>query len=106
MASMEIAGAGCPLPLERLGQLYRADPEAAHEMLEDLSEVQRVDFALFCYGRSHLRGLGLTVAATCDAAKLARRAGTLGAVLATQCRQARTPRAKISLGGTRHALPA
>lgn len=104
MATMQTTDVTCPVPLDRLGQLYRADPVSAADMLTDLSDGQRMDLAFFCYGRAHLRPLGMTIAATCDAVRLAQRAGPLGQVLAAQCRQplATASGAKITLAGTRH----
>ncbi len=90
------------MSLDRLGTLYRAEIGEAVDTLSDLSEGQRMELAFFCYGRAHLRSLGMAIAATCDATRLTRRAGALGQVLATQCREPRIPRAKITLAGTRH----
>jgi|SRR4051812_13657412 len=78
--------ADCPVSLDLLGRLYRADPACVAEMLCDVSEDRRARLAMFCYHRAHLRQLGLTIAASCDAARLAQLAGTMGQVLAQQCR--------------------
>jgi hypothetical protein len=78
--------ADCPVPLDLLGQLYRAEPTCVTGMLRDVSEDRRARLAMFCYHRAHLRELGLTVAASCDAGRLAQLAGTMGQVMAEQCR--------------------
>jgi hypothetical protein len=67
--------------------------------------------ALFCYGRAHLRELGLAVAACCDQQSLVQVAGRLGHVLHAQSRQRPEPvkftggRAKISLAMPNVASP-
>ena len=103
-----VEGAECPISLEMLGELYRADAATVPEMVGNLSQDRRARLALFCYTRAHLRGLALTIAGTCDARRLGELAGTLGQVLAVQCRaklpefgseyeRARAPRAPVSL---------
>ena len=103
MGTVQLRDAPCPVSADALGQLYRADPVSAAGMLDGLPEDRKVELALFCYSRAHLRPLAMSIAAKCDAARLAREAGTLGEVLAAQCQQ-QVPmaRAKISLAGTRH----
>jgi hypothetical protein len=105
--------ATCPVSLDTLGQLYRANKMSVADILRDVPEDRRARLALFCYNRSHLRDLALTVAETCDPVRLGELAGTLGQVLAAQCRsKVRSfgvepaasgfrPKAKISLAGGR-----
>jgi hypothetical protein len=94
----------CPVPAEVLAQLYRSDTTKAASLVEDLSETQRIELAMFCYSRVHLRRLAMSIATTCDATKLMRAAGNAGQALAVQCRETdheiRT--ARITLAGTRH----
>jgi hypothetical protein len=103
----------CPVPLDVLGDLYRADAETLAERLQALSDEQRARLALYCYGKAHMRDLALTVAATCGADKLEEVAGPLGRVIAAQSTGKRRsfgvepaptsgkPKAKISLAGGR-----
>ena len=103
----------CPVPLDVLGELYRAEPEDQAEQLAALSEDQRARLALYCYGKAHMRDLALTIAARCDPAKLEEIAGPLGKVIAAQSTGKRRsfgaepeqpsgkPKMKISLGGSR-----
>lgn len=106
------ADAICPVPLETLNQLSRADASTVLAEIRDFSEEKRVRLALYCYNRSHLRMLGLIVAASVDPARLAALAGPMGEVMAAQSRasglsfgtepQEKKPekaKAKISLGG-------
>lgn len=105
----------CPLPVATLNSLNKADEAEVLATVLPLSEPMRVRLALYCYNRSHLRQLGLTVAATVDAERLAELGGTLGGVLAAQSREVglsfgtepivqpkkrvEKPKPKISLGG-------
>jgi hypothetical protein len=103
----------CPVSLDVLGELYRADAETLAERLLTFSEEQRARLALYCYGKAHMRDMALTVAATCDPAKLEEVAGPVGRVIAAQStgkrrsfgkEQAETggkPKMKISLAGGR-----
>lgn len=104
-----------PVSLEVLGELYKADDYDLREMLAKMPEEKRIRLALFCYSKAHLRNLALKVAASCDPTRLAESAGTIGEVLAAQCRASglsfgdeapapdpkQKPKAKISLGGSR-----
>lgn len=103
----------CPVSLDILGRLYRADSAAIADMVSLLPEDRRARLAMFCYARAHLRELGLTIAESCNETRLAELAGVLGQVLAAQCRaKVRTfgadfgsrivARPKISLAGARH----
>ena len=59
----------CPVSDELLGRLYN-HPEALTEILAAIPLQTRANLALYCYGRSHLRAVGLAVAATCDRSDL------------------------------------
>ncbi|HVI28672.1 hypothetical protein [Hansschlegelia sp.] len=74
----------CPVSLELLGRLHRADPSLISEMVRPFSEGQRARLALFCYSRSHLRDVAMTIAASCEAGSLVRLAGTVGQIMTTQ----------------------
>lgn len=104
----------CPVSLELLGELYRADDERLADLLIDLSETTRAKLAVYLYGRSHTHELGLRVAAGCDGGVLRRAAGVVGNAIYEQSRlpYARPShgenrpmvRNKISLGGARASL--
>ena len=107
------ADAVCPVSLETLNDLRGADPADFVAMIRDFSEEKSVRLALFCYNRAHLRDVSLKVASTIDPTRLAELAGTMGEVLAAQCRasgqsfgiekvemaKATKAKPKISLGG-------
>ena len=105
----------CPVPLTTLNALRDAGPSEALAAVLPFSEELRIKLALYCYNRSHLRSLGLTVASTVNPERLAQLGGTLGEVLAEQSRatglsfgtepivdpkkKVEKPKPKISLGG-------
>ncbi len=80
---------GCPVPLDALGRMYRGDERELSETLRRLTAVQRARLAVFCNSRSHMRDLGLRVAATCDEQPLIQVAGAAGSILFAQSRSAR-----------------
>lgn len=82
----EHAESDCPISPESLIKLYRSDRALIADAVRHLSSHDKAQLALFCYGRSHLREIGLEVAACCDARALALVAGVLGQVLAAQSR--------------------
>lgn len=113
-ASSAEAEAVCPIADAELQTLYTTDVEDVPTALARYSDGVRVRLALFLYPRAHFRPLALKVAATVDPDRLVALAGTMGEVLAEQCRTAglhfgiaesapvRKPREtkpKISLGG-------
>ena len=71
----------CPVPDEILGRLYRGHAHTLSDILATLPVNQRVNLAVFCYGRAHLREIGIAVAATCEHEPLVRIAGRVGEVL-------------------------
>lgn len=103
----------CPVSIETLGRLSRADVSTVLADMRDYPEERRVRLALYCYNRSHLRTLALTIASSVDPARLAALAGTMGEVLAAQSQASglsfgtepivtgkpEKPKPKISLGG-------
>ena len=108
------ADAVCPVSLDQLGVLTRAEAPDVIEAVRDFPEEKRVRLALFCYNRSHLRALALTIASTVEPERLVDLAGTMGGVLAAQSRakglsfgtqplpsdkKPEKPKSKISLGG-------
>lgn len=103
----------CPVSLDLLGHILRADADGLADLLDAIPEVRRARFALWLYGRNHTRTIGVRVAATCDGAVLRQEAGALGGVLHDLSRQGRAgpvydiarshASRRISLGGSRAA---
>ncbi len=70
-----------PVSEELLGSLYRSQGQGIAEVVAAYPALQRARVAMFCYGRAHLREIGLAVAATCDEASLISVGGKAGEVL-------------------------
>lgn len=78
--------ADCPVPLELLSFLLRISEDQAAHQLNQLPEQTRVNLAIFCFARVHMRPLALRIAALCSQDALARLAGLLGELLFEQSR--------------------
>lgn len=101
----------CPVPLEALGRLTRAAPDAVADLVAGIPEATRARLAVYLYGRSHTHELGIRIAATCEGQTLRRAAGLVGNALYDLSRRPYAapaygaPRAsgasRISLGGPR-----
>jgi hypothetical protein len=72
---------GCPVAEELIGKLYASDKHGIVDIVSSLSPSQRGRLAMFCYGRAHLREVGLAVAATCDFEALVVAGGRAGQFL-------------------------
>jgi hypothetical protein len=87
------------VPDQLIERLYRASEDAIVELAATLSSQQRASLAVFCYRRSHLHVIGLTIAASCDQLELTRMLGTaLGSALFVQARERGLPRERIPTG--------
>ena len=103
----------CPVLLDTLGSLHRANPDAISDLVDSIPEATRAQLAIYLYGRSHTNELGIKLAATCMVDALKHAGGRLGEVIYALSRQpyarptygdARTgARPKVSLGGSRYA---
>jgi hypothetical protein len=71
----------CPVTLETLGAVYRADAYDLPEILERIPPLNRAKLAAYLYGKSHMHQLGLKVARACERDDLVRAAGEIGAVI-------------------------
>ena len=67
----------CPVSLEVLGEVYRADEFDLPMILEQIPPLKRAQLAAYLYGKSHMHKLGLKVARSCDREDLIRVAKTL-----------------------------
>ncbi|WP_264051555.1 hypothetical protein [Methylobacterium flocculans] len=81
---------GCPVSLDLLGRVYRADAGKLPLLIADIPEKVRARLAVYLYGRSHTHELGLKVGATCTKAALSGAEGPLGEAIYAQSRQAYT----------------
>jgi hypothetical protein len=92
------------IPETLIAQLYRIGEDAAVNLTVGLPPYRRALVAAYCYRRSHLHRLGLSIASTCDRSTLMRVLGVIpGTALFVQSRRlAHAPlpvgyRQKISL---------
>src|SRR3954469_10087764 len=91
----------CPVSEELLGRLYRSTHHDINELISGLSGSRRGSLAAFCYGRAHLRDIGLAIAATCDLETLVVAGGRAGNFLFEQSRE--LPNVEKPRSGTRQA---
>jgi hypothetical protein len=71
----------CPVRDELLGEMYRANENGLAQLVESVSSEVRAMLALFCYRRSHLHSLALSIAATCSERELIQLGGRVGSTL-------------------------
>lgn len=71
----------CPVDDELLGSLYRASPQGLAELVKTVPAETRAMLALFCYRRSHMQGLALAIASSCELRDLMEWGGALGSVI-------------------------
>ena len=83
----------CPVRDELLGQLYSASKVGLPALVATVPPTARAMLALFCYHRSHLYSLGLSIAASCEEDDLVHYGGRVGATLFTRSREAPPPQA-------------
>ena len=86
----------CPVREELLGELYRANQNGLPQLVESVSSEVRAMLALFCYRRSHLYSLALSIAASCNERELIQLGGRVGSTLYALSREAPTTRSAPS----------
>jgi hypothetical protein len=77
----------CPVRDELLGEMYRANEHGLARLVESVSSDVRAQLALFCYRKSHLHSLALSIASSCSERELILLGGRVGASLYAQSRQ-------------------
>eukprot|EP01035_Chromulina_nebulosa_P040056 gene40056-biopygen26874 len=88
----------CPVQDDLLGAMYRANENGLPQLVESVSSDVRAMLALFCYRRSHLHSLALSIAASCDERDLIQLGGRVGSTLYALSRQAVAQRAARGIG--------
>ncbi|MES0809651.1 hypothetical protein ABLO27_09230 [Roseibium sp. SCPC15] len=78
----------CPVSDDHLERLLSATFNAVSEVSSQLSESQRAALAVYCYKRSHLRRLGLSLAALCNPQSLSMEAGYAGELIHAEAMRA------------------
>jgi hypothetical protein len=71
----------CPVREELLGEMYRANEHGLMRLVESVSSDVRAMLALFCYRRSHLHSLAISIAASCSERELMQFGGRVGSAL-------------------------
>ena len=78
----------CPVRDELLGEMYRASEHGLPMLVETVSPQVRAMLALFCYRRSHLYSLSLSIASSCSERDLVHIGGRVGSTLYALSREA------------------
>jgi hypothetical protein len=94
----------CPVRDELLGEMYRANENGLARLVESVSSEVRAMLALFCYRRSHLHTLALSIAATCSERELIELGGRVGSTLYALSRQPSARSAPPSSYGNRKPI--
>ena len=94
----------CPVREELLGELYRANQNGLPQLVESVSSEVRAMLALFCYRRSHLHGLALSIAASCSERDLIQLGGRVGSTLYALSRETQATRLTPSSYGHRKPI--
>jgi hypothetical protein len=95
----------CPVREDLLGEMYRADQNGLPALVESVSSDVRAMLALFCYRRSHLYSLALTIAASCSERELIQLGGRVGSTLYALSRDTSSSRpATLSAYGNRKPI--
>jgi hypothetical protein len=94
----------CPVRDELLGEMYRANANGLTKLVESISPEVRAMLALFCYRRSHLHALALSVAASCSERELTQLGGRVGSTLYALSRESAARSAPSSSYGHRKPI--
>ena len=94
----------CPVRDELLGEMYRANENGLAQLVESVSSDVRAMLALFCYRRSHLHSLALSIAASCSERELIQLGGRVGSTLYALSREAPVSRSTPSSYGNRKPI--
>jgi hypothetical protein len=94
----------CPVRDELLGEMYRAGANRLPQLVESVSSDVRAMLALFCYRRSHLFSLALSIAASCSQHELIQFGGRVGSTLYALSRESATRSAPSSSYGNRKPI--
>lgn len=82
---------GCPIGDALFAEVCSVGKPDLPALMATIAPEIRAMLALFCYRRSHLSAIGLTIAASCDEYDLVQSGGRAGAVLFARSREAPQP---------------
>ena len=94
----------CPVRDELLGEMYRANESGLPKLVQSVSSEVRAMLALFCYRRSHLHSLALSIAASCSERDLIQLGGRVGSTLYALSREPAARSAPSSAYGHRKPI--
>ena len=94
----------CPVRDELLGEMYRASEHGLPKLVESVSSDVRAMLALFCYRRSHLYTLALSIAASCTERELIQLGGRVGSTLYALSREPASRAASPAAYGNRKPI--
>jgi hypothetical protein len=94
----------CPVRDELLGEMYRANANGLTQLVESVSSEVRAMLALFCYRRSHLHSLAVSIAASCSERELIQLGGRVGSALYVLSREPAARAAPSSSYGHRKPI--
>src|SRR3979411_3549967 len=95
----------CPVRDELLGEMYRANENGRPRLVDSVTSDVRAMLALFCYKRSHLHSLALSIAASCSERDLIQLGGRVGSTLYALSREPVARIAPSSSYGHRKPTP-
>jgi hypothetical protein len=71
----------CPVGDKLLGDMYRSSEEGLAALVASVPAETRAMLALFCYRRSHLHEMAISIASTCEQRDLVQLGAALGSAL-------------------------
>ena len=86
----------CPVQDDLLGQMYRANEHGLALLVETVSSDVRAMLALFCYRRSHLHTLALSIASSCTERELVHFGGRVGSMFYALSRETPASRTAVT----------
>src|ERR1700686_5448233 len=94
----------CPVRDELLGEMYRANENGLPKLVESVSSEVRAMLALFCYRRSHLHSLALSIAGNSSKRQLLQWGGPVGSTFSGLSRKPAALSAPSSSYGNRKPI--
>ncbi|MDR6659004.1 hypothetical protein J2W51_001546 [Tardiphaga robiniae] len=94
----------CPVEEDLLGAMYRANEKGLTHLVASVSSDVRAMLALFCYRRSHLHALGISIASSCSERELIEFGGRVGSTLYALSHDTAVTRPSVSAYHSRKAI--
>lgn len=94
----------CPVKDDLLGAMYRANENGLPQLVDSVAPDVRAMLALFCYRRSHLHALAVSIASSCTERDLFQLGGRVGSTLYALSRDASVSK-PVSVSSYGHRKP-